>query len=491
MSSVVPKNANAKYYLTIAGWIVLQVVVWNIPPSGALTQAGVRTIAAFLGLIYGMCLMKEFALYTIVCVILMGFSGAHANVGAAFSAGAGGEIFTLMFFILLFSATIVSSGLMKNLATRMLNMKITAGRPWMLTFVIFLVSSVFSIFLNCMVVIVIVTDLVLAIYRKLDMKGNLWTCLVLFGANVLGTLAMNIMPFQLVVSSMYGMLGAFNPALTYQSVVIPHVIFHTSFLVLMFAFVFLMVYITCKNKVSDVRNYKPDAAIEPLNREMKFSLGILIGYVVIQIFTMILPMDSGAGIFFGKFGLTGYSALAACIALLIRWKDGTPFISFETLQKNGVNWFLFFILLALNATIGTMMSESTGIIAWITDIITPVAMSVSPWAAFAIILGAMCLLTNVLDNVPVAFASIPIIFAIGNLIGINPAGLLAMAICAVEVAFLLPSSCLNTAYIFGKEETGFVKKGSLIGFALPVMVFSMLLILTLGWALQGMFLAAM
>ncbi|MCC8079978.1 MAG: hypothetical protein LIO57_08000 [Oscillospiraceae bacterium] len=50
MKSAISKE-KASHYIHLAVWAVIQIVIWNIPPAGALTETGVHTMAAFIGLI--------------------------------------------------------------------------------------------------------------------------------------------------------------------------------------------------------------------------------------------------------------------------------------------------------------------------------------------------------------------------------------------------------------------------------------------------------
>ncbi|MCD7792886.1 MAG: hypothetical protein LUG92_05690, partial [Oscillospiraceae bacterium] len=72
MKSAISKE-KASHYIHLAVWAVIQIVIWNIPPAGALTETGVHTMAAFIGLIYGLCFVKQYAIPCLMCPLIMTF----------------------------------------------------------------------------------------------------------------------------------------------------------------------------------------------------------------------------------------------------------------------------------------------------------------------------------------------------------------------------------------------------------------------------------
>lgn len=474
------------HYIHLAVWAIIQIIIWNIPPAGALTVTGVHTLAAFIGLLYGLCFVKQYAIPCIMCPLIMTFSGAFdGGVISSYAAGFSSDPFVMMFSILMISGVVQYSGLAKELAVRILNAKFTKGRPWALTFCILFASTVLALFIHPIVIIAIMSELVIDIFRKLKMKGNRWTLFMLLDICVCGIQAPSTMPFQQGPTLMFSVMGAYDNRISILNYAVPNMVMNGVITLSLMLFCFFITWLLCRSCVDQVKNYIPEAS-RPFTEDMKIALGILISYVIIQLVPQFLP-DSTVKTFLVSPSVTGYSALFACIAMFIRKRDGNKFITFEQISSRGMNWFALLMLVGLGPVCAAMTSDTTGILQWLTDIVQPLCDGMSPYGLF-VFLCAFCLIaTNIIDNIAVIFAIIPVIYVVCVGVGANPAAMLSALFPAIQMGIALPGGTPHIAMIFAKEDTGYVSFGKLCRWSLVRIGVVFLISITLGWLMMGLF----
>jgi di/tricarboxylate transporter len=467
-------------------WAALQAVIWCLPPVGALTEIGMHTLAVFVGVLYTLCIMPEnYAIGMLMAPGLMAFSGGYSSMNASMMAAFGNDSFVMIFSISLLSGIIVVTGLAKTLALKMINAKFTAGRPWLLTFVILATGAILSLFIHPLVIIAILGNLIVEIYRGLHLKYSRWTLFVLCDMAIVCIQAQNVFPFQVGPSLMYGLLSAYDPALSLSNYSVPNMVFQFVFLVLLFAFGMILTVIFCRNCVDELKSYKPSNEKYPLSPDMKRAIGVLAVYVAIQLIPLALPAGS-VKTFLQQPAVTGWSCVA-CVASMCMFKeDGSRFVTFENIMGN-MNWYILFMLVGLGAVLTPMTSESSGIIQWLSDILAPLCTSVGAYGAFAILVIFCFVVSNFTDNIAVAFVVIPIIYIIGNTVGLNPAFLNSACLVSLQLAIILPAASPHVALVFAKQETGYVKFGPMVGWMVVRGLLGLVSFLTIGWALRGLF----
>ncbi|MGH0054415.1 MAG: SLC13 family permease, partial [Sphaerochaetaceae bacterium] len=413
------KHDNEKFMIKIGLWLIMIFVIWNLPPSGALTKAGVHTIAAFLGMIYGLIFIKEYGIPCLFCILLMGFSGAYGSMNAAFIAAFGNVAFVMMFNILLVGGIVAYTGLAKNIALRMINAKFAAGRPWTLTLVMLVTASFMSTFIAPLIPMIILSEIFVEIFRNLNMKGNRWTLFVLGDLVIMCMTAQNIMPFQGGQAIMFGLLEGFDARLALSNYSGTYILVQMIFQVLLILFAWGFTWLCCRDSVSELKNYKPSEEKYPFSEDMKIALWIIVGYVFIQLFPLVLPAGSSIRMFLETPNVTGWSAFAVCVALFITKKSGHKLMTFDQVSGHGLNWYILLMLAGLGATTGAF--NSTGLITWVSDILTPICNSLSPYGIFAVLVVFCFVMTNVTDNIAIMFLAIPVLYAVSISTGMNTA----------------------------------------------------------------------
>ena len=90
-----------------------------------------------------------------------------------------------------------------------------------------------------------------------------------------------------------------------------------------------------------------------------------------------------------------------------------------------------------------MAAESTGISAWLVELITPVVQGKSPLVLTAVMCVVGMALTNVANNIATAAMLTPIAYSVGIACGANPA---ALAVCVLQ------ATSAPAAIVHGEKE---------------------------------------
>lgn len=466
--------------LLINGIIALALClgIWFIPPIEPLTAVGMRTLGIFVGMLYGLTTMG-YLIPSILAICLMGISGAYESFGATLMASFGNFIVTMTIALLLFAGVMSYSGLAKALAIRIVNAKFASGKPWALTLAIMLAIAIPSIFLHPLITIVIVLQIVLNIFKVLELeKGNKWAIAILIMVVAVGIGAQGIMPFQMAVAIDYGILNSFDSSLMLP--VATHIVTSLLMLIALCALSFVFVRIVGGKSIDKVYAYKAPEHNEPFDQNQKTALLILIGFIICLLFPLVLP-DGLIKSVLTDVGTGGFSLLFTGLALIIRRRDGSPFITIKDITDHGMNWDLVLMLAAINAVTGVMTLEVTGIGAWLTGILSPMVGNMSPFGVFAVLILFAMITTNLTDCVAVAFVMIPILYTITHNMGLSSLGFLCWASHAWQFGMWLPAASPHVGILYTKTDSGYITRKNILVYTIPLVAGYTVLLLTLGW----------
>ena len=480
------RKENSKYYVKIIIWLAVIIILWQIPAGGALTPAGVHTLAVFVGLIWGLITIGN-EIPGLVCTVLMAFTGAFSSIAESLMAGFGSQTVVMVFSLLLISGVMSASGLAQTIARRMINAKFAAGKPWRLTLVIMITSAVISAFIHPLVIILVIANICLNIFKELDLeKGNRWAMLTLMDITVVAINANDILPFQPANGFTFGFFTSFDSRLSVSAVAGPHIIASILLEVLLIAFCFVLTRVSCKKCVEKLYAYKPKEVNEPFTPKMKATLTIFIVYIFANLLPLALP-DGSFKDFMNTFGIPGWAIAAVIVCIFIRRKDGTHLMTFDEIQQSGVKWGLLLMLLGICACVAPMTSDVTGISTWLGDLIRPVALNLGEFGCFVMLTMFCLLLTNFADNIAVNFIIVPIAFIVCKETGLNPYLTISWVIHGFQFGILTPAATPHIAFIFGMTDTGYVSKGRLMLWAIPKIIFVGIVIVFIGWLTKGLY----
>ena len=480
------QKVNTKYFLKIIIWLVIIAALWQIPPGGALTKAGVHTLAVFVGLVWGLITIGN-EIPGLVCTLLMGFTGAYSGVAESFQTAFGGGTITMIFSLLLISGIMSASGLAQGIARRMINAKFAAGRPWVLTLVIMITSAVMSTFVHPLVIIIVVAEICLNLFKEVGLeKGNRWAFLTLMDVAVVSINANDILPFQPANAFTFSFLRSFDERISIDAIAAPHIVTSLLLEILMIAFCFVLTWLLCRKRVDKLAAYKPKETSEPFTSKMKTTLVIFVIYVIANLLPLALP-DGAFKDFINRFGIPGWAFAAVIVCIFLRQKDGTPFMTFDQIQNSGVKWGMLLMLLGIGACVSPMTSDITGVSTWLADGLSPIANNLGEFGCFALLTMTCLILTNFTDNIAVNFVIVPIVYIVCRESGLSPYLTISWVIHGFQFGILTPAATPHIAFIFGYSDTGYVSRGRLMLWAIPKIAFFAVVVLALGWLTRGLY----
>ena len=134
---------------------------------------------------------------------------------------------------------------------------------------------------------------------------------------------------------------------------------------------------------------------------------------------------------------------------MVSLKEGMTTV--QLFCKN-IGWSIIFILAAALSIADAMAAESTGISAWLVELITPVVQGKSPLVLTAVMCVVGMALTNVANNIATAAMLTPIAYSVGIACGANPAALAVCVLQATNMGMATPPASAPAAIVHGEKE---------------------------------------
>lgn len=145
------------------------------------------------------------------------------------------------------------------------------------------------------------------------------------------------------------------------------------------------------------------------------------------------------------------------------------------------------MLLPLTAQVmgAAMTQDSTGVVAALSAILTPMFDGMSLFAFEMVILIIAVILTNFLTNIVVISVLLPIVFSVGPAMGMNAQEFLPLLAFAGYLALALPSANPVAAFMHGQSQL--VDTKQIIKFSLPSIVICIVIYAVVGIPLSKVF----
>ena len=144
-------------------------------------------------------------------------------------------------------------------------------------------------------------------------------------------------------------------------------------------------------------------------------------------------------------------------------------------------------MLPLTAQIlGTALTaDSTGVVAALSNLLTPMFNGMSLFAFEMVILILAVVLTNFLANIVVISVLLPIVFSVGPAMGMNPQQFLPLLAYAGYLALALPSANPITAFMHGQDQL--VDTKQILKFSIPSVIVCLIIYAVVGIPLSQVF----
>ena len=218
-----------------------------------------------------------------------------------------------------------------------------------------------------------------------------------------------------------------------------------------------------------------------MDKKQKMALGIFVALVVLLLVPSFFASSTNPiFVLINKLGTTGSAAIMIAVLAFVVC-DGKPFASIPQLISDGVVWSLIFMFSAGLTIGGQLTGANTGVTPFLASLISPILSSVGPIGYLLLFMTITLILTNCVNNIPVAAVLLPLQYSICADLGMNALAVVACFIFIVDYAIFLPSSSPLGALLH--NNNGRITKKEIYTWTGPLLIIQMLIIVIIGYPL--------
>lgn len=445
------KSKNILYYIHVAIYLLISFGFGFLPPIGAITHFGMQGLGIFLGLLYGWIFLDMLwpSLLVFAFIPLLG----KTTITDAVAAGFGANLTVQIFLLLTLAAYFEKSGLTEYLANWFVSRKIAIGRPWVLVSLIMLCAFVLSAFTFIYASIVVMWGIT---YHMADIMGykrqDKFIAVILIGIALAAASGAIAMPFQIMGAIT---LGALASAAGISVNLFKYICFCVPYSLLVSAMYLLICKFCIKCDVEPLKN-KADIfgylRNQKMNRTQKESGIVLILFLLVLLLPCIIPHDGGILQILGDYGVTGCTCLTLGLMAIPRKNDGEAYLSISSFIRSGVNWELYILLAATTPIVNLIESDDAGILASLTEVLTPIVSNMSPFICMVFICIFVYILAQFSHNVVLIMLFVPLLLPIITPIGVSPVVTTFVIALASQHSLMTPAASGQAAMCFGNKE---------------------------------------
>lgn len=163
--------------------------------------------------------------------------------------------------------------------------------------------------------------------------------------------------------------------------------------------------------------------------------------------------------------------------------DGKPLMSIQE-SMNIFAWGTYFLVVSAILLGGVLTNESTGVVAFLNTILSPVFSGMGPVVFGIVLLVITCVLTNVCNSLVIGMILQPVIATYCIQAGIPSAPLVSiMGIFALSCAIATPAASPFAAMLFGNKD--WLKSGDIYKYNISYVLLELVIVLVLGLPLAN------
>lgn len=440
-----------KTYINIAISLAIMIIFRFIPAPAPITEMGMQIIGIFFAMIWAW-ITVDIAWSTLFYLVMLGATTDYDSVVNVVKSGLAHNGVLLAFFVMIFTSVFNVSGTSKFLAGRIVSMKIGKGRPYVLLILISAASFIVGAVVEPVPAIIMIWAIVYAMSDILGYKpGDSWpliACMVAF-FNI--DRAYILFPFR---SSSQAGVSLYTTLSGQEMPFFPYFLWALIVSVVGSALVLLAIRFIIKPDMSRIREAGKNVMVyEKASPYQKYILVVTVLLTIALIIPNIMPSGWFITKILNSLGNHGIVMLGIVVLLAPNFKGG---ISFEQMMS-GVIWKVIFIMAGGIALATSMMSEGAGIIAFLTERLSPLFEGMSGFAFIAILFLIIAVLTQFCNSLAVLTAFTPIAYGLAEGTGMLASGFMGPLIVMVvtfasSMAIWTPAGCAPAAIIHGNRE---------------------------------------
>lgn len=425
--------------------------VSQIPAPAPLTPLGMKAVAIFLALIYGWTAIG-LIWPSVAGIIAMAVFGVMP-LNQVFSSGLGGNVVTLLIFMMVIAKNLEMSGISKFIGLWFVSRKIVRGRPWLLSFFLMVaIASVTSLTSGAAMIIlgwVILEDILNEAECK-PFEG--FSTYMMIGIGMASILGNGIFSFRTVGAVAFGVLTNVSGYVLNDLVFAIWQFIFCFFLLGVYALMGKFVFKIDASKIKAM----DEAYFEKLDLSLDLGQKVILVLMVILVVAMLAPsvMPTTWPIygFFKTLGSNGTAALICVLMCIIRIQ-GKPLMEPKVAFGKGISWDVVLIGASiLPLATGTFNSADAGVSAFLAQVFSPIVQGQSGVVFLILVAVISTILTNFITNVTIPPILYPAFYPIASAVGVGPVELMVVIVIACGFSMLLPSACPMAAIMFGNRD---------------------------------------
>ena len=465
--SVVAKKKNTAYYINSVICVALMVFVGFIPsPIDTISQLGMRVLGIFLGLVYGW-IFVDLVWPSFLSFIMLGFSGAM-TVTEAFVAGFGDTIYLQVLMLFLAAAYFEQCGLTEYIAKWFVSRKVNIGRPWMLTFMLFvctvILSNTVSYFAGTMILWSI-------FYKVCDIYGfkygDKYTGFVVGGLMYVASVTTALFPFMsygIIVQGLVQEGVGSSTTIPVGPWIILNVFVALALILLYMAFGRFVLRINLSH-LKTTGDAFAEMRAEKMTRKQKVGLIYMVAFIVMLMGGTLFPSPFKE--WFANLGTLGVCALCVIGMVFVKDEKGENKFSINDLQK-GISWPTLILMAATFPMATALEMDEVGVLStvvnWLTDVF-------SGYSTMGFLIGVVIffgIITQFIHNMVLLVIFTPVLCQTCLQLGINPWLFAVLITLALQISVATPAASTQSSMVFA--NTKWITTKQAYGYALSFVV---------------------
>ena len=419
-----------------------------IPAPAPITPFGMKTLGLFIGTVY-LWISVDLLWPSLFAVVMYSVIG-YTNISGAVAMSLGNDTFWQAILMMAVLGVMGESGVIDHVVSAMMGMKILKGRPWLFSFVFFLIIVIACILTTSLLAVLLSFQMLTSVRDASGLKnGDKYLHLMAIGGVFIGAMGGCIVPFRGLMLYLINILARSGftglDFLSFMLMSIPTVLMFIVVFLLMMRFIF-------RCDVSKIRDFDPTIFkknLGPLNKRQISLIAVFAAYLLTLTFAPYLPKGSWLAELYSKAGVAGTAIVLFCLCHIIH-VDGKPIGNFQQVVHT-IPWGMMFMIAVAMSISNVLLSDDGGIKQWMMVNLQPLFAGKSPIVFSAMFVAIAIILTNVSNNMVVAFIFVPLAIAFNSIEPIALFTTVSLLCFAVNFALVLPSGSPTAAMLFSHE----------------------------------------
>ena len=304
----------------------------------------------------------------------------------------------------------------------------------------------------------------------------------ILAANWVGCVAYQLLPFKAGPAMVFGSYSELSGITDINY--IAYIACVAAMLIATIAIVLLFCRFIVKPDVTPILKNKSDVQNdEKLTSMQKYVLISFIVLLVAMLLPNIAPADWALTTILKTIGTNGLLLIYIALYVFLNFRDG---INFKMIMSRDMAWPALSLVASALTIAGAFKDDSTGIIAWIGEIVAPIVEGRS----VVLFVGLIILLTTIMTNVANNMATLAIFTPLAYTVGISTGAdinMLAVMLCVLmtgAIGLATPPASSTTAYLAGEKE--WVPGNSVMKYGVIFCVFNMIIVYVFGFGLGSL-----